>query len=117
MAISSEFHKDVSKVERRMWGITKRQLKAYFYLALVMVVMVAEIFLLPEWAFWIISIPTSLVLSIYPLMLLLNKWKEVRRKIELEFYYEDRVYQSGQIRRYDKSEFIQREGVKETDDI
>ncbi|EMW5628451.1 PrgI family protein, partial [Enterococcus faecalis] len=29
MAISSEFYKDLSKVEKKIWGITVREFKAY----------------------------------------------------------------------------------------
>lgn len=117
MAISSEFYKDLSKVERKIWGISVRQLKAYVLLGLVGIVLTVEIFLLPDWAFMFFSIPTAVLLGAYPVLLLLNSWKAKRRKIELYFYYQERTYTTGQIRRYEAHEFTQKETIKETDTI
>lgn len=114
---SSQFYRDVSKVEKKIWGISIRQLKAGFLLFLVAAVLMLEIFLLPTWIFNLVSIPTAFLLGIYPTYLLLNKWKDKKRDIELYFIYEDRFYTTGQIRRYEKNEFIQDKNVKETDPI
>ncbi|MGX7203082.1 type III secretion system protein PrgI [Enterococcus plantarum] len=117
MAIGSQFYKDVSKIERKVWGISIRQLKAYVLLAGTALILGVEIFFLPDWAFLIFSLPTAIVLGYYPVFLLLDTWKEKKRKFELYFYYEDRPYRSGQIRRYGKHEFTSKETVKETDEI
>ncbi|MEI5992464.1 hypothetical protein A5881_004020 [Enterococcus termitis] len=117
MAIGSQFYRDVSKVERKVWGISLRQLKAYFLLLGIALILGVEIFFLPDWAFLLFSLPTAFVLGCYPVFLLLDTWKEKKRKLELHFYYEERTYRTGQIRRYDKHEFTQKETVKETDEI
>ncbi|WP_429951631.1 PrgI family mobile element protein [Enterococcus sp. AZ101] len=117
MAIGSQFYKDVSKIERKVWGISIRQFKAYVIFIGIAIVLGIEIFFLPDWAFLIFCVPTALILGAYPVLLLLDAWREKKRKIELYFYYEDRPYRSGQIRRYEKHEFTQKETVKETDSI
>lgn len=117
MAISSEYYRDLSKVEKKIWGISLRQLKAYSLLVGVSIVLVIEVFLLPDWAFYIVALATAFILGIYPVLLLLNKWKERRRKIELYFLYQERIYTTGQIRRYEKHEFTQSKEIKETDRV
>lgn len=117
MAIGSQFYKDVSKIERKVWGISVRQFKAFVMLGGIGVLSVVEIFFLPEWAFYIISIPSALLLGCYPIFLLLDTWKQKKRKLELHFYYEERAFKTGQIRSYAKHEFTQKETVKETDTI
>lgn len=117
MAIGSQFYKDVSKIERKVWGISLRQLKAYLMLVGIAILLLIEIFFLPDWAFMLISIPTSFVLALYPVFLLLDTWKQKKRKLELHFYYEERAFKTGQIRSYAKHEFTQKENIKETDAI
>lgn len=63
------------------------------------------------------AIGTSFLFGWYPVFLLMNKMKEKKRQFLLHFYYEERVYMAGKIRRYEKSEFIQKEDIKETDTI
>lgn len=117
MAISSQYYRDLSKVEKKIKGISIRQLKAYSLLVCAGVVLGLEIFFLPDWAFLLVSLPTAFILAIYPVLLLLNRWKERRRKIELYFIYQDRIYMTGQIRRYEKHEFTQKQEIKETDKL
>lgn len=117
MAMSSQFYRDMSKVEKKVWGISLRQLKAYALLVVVAVVLTAEAFLLPDWAFLLITLPTAFLLGAYPVYLLLNRWTVKRRKIELAFLIEERTYTTGQIRRYEKHEFTQSKEIKETDPI
>lgn len=117
MAISSEYYRDLSKVEKKIWGISLRQLKAYSLLIGVSIVIGIEVFLLPDWAFYIVALVTGFTLGIYPVLLLVNKWDEKRRKVELYFLYQDRIYMTGQIRRYEKHEFTQKKEIKETDRV
>jgi hypothetical protein len=117
MAISSQFYKDLSKVEEKLMGVNPRQLKAYGLFFVEVVVLVAEVFLLPDWAYLWVTLPTAVILSIYPLGLLMNQWKQWRRNVELNFIYEDRFYRVGQIRRYAKNEFTQAKTVRETDTL
>lgn len=117
MAVSSEFYKDLSKVEKKVWSISRRQLKAYSLLVGVSVVLIFEVFFFPDWAFLLFSIPTAVILGYYPVLLLLNKWKKKRRQIELNFLFLEKTYIAGQIRRYEKHEFVQEKEVKETDKI
>lgn len=117
MAMSSKFYKDISKVERKVWGVSWRQLKAYLMFLGIAGLMIAEIFLLPDWAFILFSVPSAMILGSYPLFLLLDTWKQKKRKFELRFYYEERTFQTGQIRRYRAHEFTQKKNVNETDTI
>lgn len=117
MAISSEYYKDLTKVEKKVWGITLREVKAYLCLVGIILLLLLEVFFLPTWAFLICSLATSFLLGWYPVFLLMNKWEEKKRAFLLRFYYEDRSFRTGKIRRYEKSEFIQKETVKETDVI
>lgn len=43
--------------------------------------------------------------------------EKVRRKLELFFVYEDNFYTTGQIRRYEANEFIEKDNVSETGDF
>jgi len=114
MALSSQFYKDLSKIERKIRGTSVRQLKAVSMLIGITALLVVESLFLPNWAFWVISLPTSFALGFYPFLLLQNKWSTTKRKIELYFKEEDSYYRTNQIRRYEASEFIAKEGVKET---
>ena len=113
----SQFYRDISKVEKRIRRVSVRQLKAYLYLFLISVALVGEVFLLPTWAFYLVAIVTALILLPYPVLLLLNRWRKVRRYIELYFLYEERIYTTNQIRRYEVNEFIQDKSIHETDPI
>ena len=117
MAISSEFYKDLSKIETKIWGLSKREFKAYVSLAGITVLLVLEVVFLPDWLFFLSAIGPSFLFGWYPVFLLMNKMKEKKRQFLLHFYYEERVYQAGKIRRYEKSEFIQKEDINETDTI
>lgn len=113
----SQFYRDISKVEKRIRRVSIRELKAYFYLFLISVVLVCEVFLLPTWAFYLVALLTAFPLLPYPVLLLLNRWREFRRRIELYFLYEERIYTTNQIRRYETHEFTQDKSVNETDPI
>ena len=115
MAISSQYYRDMSKVEKKIWGVSLRQVKAYALLVGISILLVIEVFFVPDWAFFPVAILTAFLLCPYPILLLLNLWKEKRRKIELYFLYKERVYMTGQIRRYEKHEFTQKQEIKETD--
>ncbi|HEY0221627.1 MAG TPA: PrgI family protein [Lactovum miscens] len=117
MAISSQFHRDLSKVENKILRISKRKLMAYTLLGLALIPLSLEVFFLPTWLFYVVVFPTGIVLGGYPFLLLTNKWKTTRRRIELYFMEEDSYYQTGQIRRYESFEFTQQASVKETDNI
>lgn len=52
MAISSEFYKDLSKIETKIWGLSKREFKAYVSLAGITVLLVLEVIFLPDWLFF-----------------------------------------------------------------
>ena len=72
---------------------------------------------LPDLLFMVCALVTSFALGWYPVLLMMNKWKEVKRAFYLRFYYEERTFQAGKIRRYQKDEFVQKETIKETDVI
>lgn len=117
MAISSEFYKDLSKVEKKIWGITVREFKAYVCFVFIGILLLLEVFFLPDLLFMVCALVTSFALGWYPVLLMMNKWKEVKRAFYLRFYYEERTFQTGKIRRYQKDEFVQKETIKETDVI
>jgi len=117
MAISSQYYKDISKVEKKIWGVSLRHMKAYLFLGFTGGILCLEVFFLPNWTFLLLSIPTAILLGFYPVLLLLDQWKAKKRDIELLFYYEERAYKTGQIRSYEKNEFIQESTIHETDPI
>jgi len=117
MAVSSEFYRDLSKVEKKIFRLSLRKAKAYALFALAILPLTVEFIFLPNWIFYLVFFPTGFLLAVYPTLLLLDQWRERRRKLELYFSYEEKVYRSGQIRRYEKHEFIQDKSVRETDEI
>ncbi|MGL5895834.1 MAG: PrgI family protein [Lactococcus lactis] len=117
MAVSSEFYRDLSKVEKKIFKISLRKAKAYALLALAVVPLTIEFIFLPDLIFYLVFFPTGALFGTYPTLLLLDQWRERKRKVELYFSYEERIYQSGQIRRYEKNEFNPGKSVKETDKI
>lgn len=112
MAIESEFYKDLSKIEKKYFKFTKRQFKAYLALSGATAVVFAESFFLPEWAFYLVTVPTALILSAYPVALLTDNWRVWKRKVQLKFQFEDNYYRSNQIRRYSKDEFISKDEIQ-----
>ena len=116
--MQSEFYKDLSKVEKTTFRVTKSQFKAIIYLLITSVVIVVEAFFIPQGVlFYLTGGLTGVIFGVYPVLLLLGKWKEYRRRVELYFLHEERYLQSHQIRRYSKDEFIQEKTVSETDII
>jgi hypothetical protein len=112
----SEFFKDLSKVEKKYHGYSLQQLKVIFQFAGIVGITVGEAFLVPDWAFLYVTLPTAFLLGTVPTLKYLDKWKKVQRKIELFFIYEDNFYTTGQIRKYESHEFTQKTSVCETDD-
>lgn len=117
MAVSSEFYRDLSKVEKKIFRVSLRKAKAYALLALAIIPLTIEFLFLPDWIFYFVFFPTGALFGTYPTLLLLDQWRERKRKLELYFSFEERIYQSGQIRRYDSNEFNQDKSVNETDEI
>lgn len=117
MSMSSQFYRDISKVERKIWGIGTRQLKAYAWYLVTAIVLILEIIYLPSWVYFIVCLLTAFLLGTYPTLLLLNQWKRQKRKIELYFIDEEHFFRTNQIRRYEKDEFIPKKEIKETDRI
>lgn len=117
MSMQSEFQRDISHMEKKLFGVSRRQFKAGVLLVIVCGIVVAEAFILPDWSFHVAAVLTALLLGFYPVLLFLDRWKEIKRKIQLYFIYEDCHYLTGQIRRYEASEFIQDSTIKETDKI
>lgn len=117
MSMQSVFQRDISQMEKKLFGVSRRQFKAGALLIIVIGIVVAEAFIFPDWAFNIIAVLTAFILGFYPVLLLVDQWRRVKRKIQLYFIHEDSHYLTGQIRRYEASEFIQDAKIKETDRI
>ena len=62
------------------------------------------------------ALVTSFALGWYPVLLMMNMERS-KKSFYLRFYYEERTFQAGKIRRYQKDEFVQKETIKETDVI
>lgn len=117
MGLQSEFYKDLSTVEKTVFRVTKKKFKAGVLLGLTCVIIVVMAFIVPEWAIYPTTIGIGALLAPYPVLLLLGKWPEYRRKLLLHVIQEERVYQTNQIRRYDSHEFIQEKTISERDSI
>lgn len=115
--MQSEFLKDLSNMEGTVFRVNKSKMRAIILLVVVCLVVVAEAFLVPEGAFYITAMLTTVLLAPYPVLLLIGVWQTTRRRLQLQFMHEERVTQSNQIRRYEKHEFIPTESVKESDPI
>lgn len=115
--MQSEFHRDISNIEKKLFGVTARQFKAVFILVIVSIIVVVEAFFLPDKLVYLMAFLTGVLLAPYPVLLLTNQWKKVKRKMFLYFSYEQSIYLTGQIRRYEADEFTQAKGIKETDNI
>ena len=77
MAISSEFYKDLSKVEKKSGELQSENLKRMFALFYRDISSVRSIFL-PDLLFMVCALVTSFALGWYPVLLMMNKWKEVK---------------------------------------
>lgn len=118
MAIQSQFHKDMSKYEPPFIGsFTKRQLKMGIGMIPGIALIIAEAIFIQGISFWILSIITAILFLSYPVLVGLGKWTEIQKGIEFSVKYQERFYQSGQIRRYEKHEFIPKQEIKETDEF
>ena len=54
MAISSEFYKDLSKVEKKIWGITVREFKAYVCFVFIGILLLLEVFFCRIFYLWFV---------------------------------------------------------------
>lgn len=118
MAVNSEFYKDMSKVEKKVWGITYRQLKAGLSLILSVVLISLSVFFIQDLALLIILVLICwLIFGLYPVLVMIGKADEIKRKLRTLFLYQNAYYYSGQIRRYAKNEFVQQKNISETDDF
>lgn len=113
----SEFYKDLSKIEKKYHGISLKKIKIGFQFFEITLIALVESFLVPDWAFYLVTLPTALFLGTIPALDYMDKWKRVRRKLELFFVYEDNFYTTGQIRRYEANEFIEKDNICETGDF
>lgn len=117
MAIQSQFYKDMSKYEPPFMGsFTKTQIKMILQSIPGVVAIVIQIIFVKGLAFWILSFFTGVLLLAPPILIAQGKWAEFKKKVDFSIKHQERVYQTGQIRRYEKHEFIPEKGVKETDE-
>jgi len=68
MAMQSEFQRDISQMEKKLFGVSRRQFKAGVLLVIVSGIVVAEAFILPDWSFHIVAVLTALLLGAYPII-------------------------------------------------
>lgn len=54
MAVSSEFYRDLSKVEKKIFKISLRKAKAYALLSLAVVPLTIEFIFLPDFIFYLV---------------------------------------------------------------
>lgn len=120
MAIQSKFYKDLSKVEPlNRVGLTKRQTKMVFKMIPGFLIILALIFFLnmEGVAFWILSLVSGLIFIGPPLLKGFGQWEVVTNRLDFFMKNQDRIYESGQIRRYTANEFVQKKNVSEIDKI
>lgn len=118
MAIQSKYYKDLSKFEPiYRFGLTRPQLKMILKLVPGTVIIFCLVFFLnmEGTSFWVLSLATGIVFIAPPILQGMGKWEEYRNKLNFFLTDQERLYQYGQIRRYDASEFIQKKEVSEAD--
>lgn len=94
MAISSEFYKDLSKVEKKSGELQSENLKRMFALFYRDISSVRSIFL-PDLLFMVCALVTSFALGWYPVLLMMNKWKEVKRAFTYAFIMRNEPFRLG----------------------
>ena len=118
MSIQSKFYNDVSKYEPEfVGGFTKRQFKMILWLTPGIIFLILEAVFLPELLLYVFGFFTAIFLIAPPILIYLGKFQSFKKDVEFYIMDQERIYQSEQIRRYDKSEFIQKKHIKETDTI
>ena len=118
MSIQSKFYNDVSKYEPEfVGGFTKRQFKMILWLTPGIIFLILEAVFLPELLLSVFGFFTAIFLIAPPILIYLGKFQSFKKDVEFYIMDQERIYQSEQIRRYDKSEFIQKKHIKETDTI
>lgn len=116
MALQSEFHKDLSKVEPIFWGgMTKPQLIVTVMFIPPAILILGEVFVIKGALFWIVA-PLTAAIFMVPTVLKANgKMEAVKMNWFFDMKIQERPYQVGRIRKYTADEFIQKKEVKETD--
>lgn len=116
MALQSEFHKDLSKVEPIFWGgMTKPQLIVTLMFIPPAILILGEVFVIKGALFWIVA-PLTAAIFMVPTVLKANgKMEAVKMNWFFDMKIQERPYQVGRIRKYTADEFIQKKEVKETD--
>lgn len=90
--ISLEFYKDLLKVEKKIWGIIVREFKVYVCFVFIGIFFLLEVFFLFDFLFMVCVLVILFVLGWYFVLLMMNKWKEVKRVFYLCFYYEEWIF-------------------------
>ena len=120
MAIQSKFYTDLSKFEPiNRFGLNKRQMKMIVKMIPgILVILALTVFLnIDGITYWILSFVTGSFLIVPPLLKGFGRWEKVLKSLDFFMKKQDRYYETGQIRRYEAHEFVQKKNVSESDKI
>lgn len=116
MALQSTFYQDITKYEPPVRsGFTKRQVITGIQMIPGLILIFLEVFFLTDALFYITASVTGLIFLGVPIFRYLGKFRAIKNEIEFFIVEQERVYEVGQIRRYEAHEFIQKKEVRETD--
>ena len=116
MALQSEFHPDLSKIEPIVWkSLTKSQLIMIVQIIPAVVVIGVELVFIHGFMFYIIALLTSMLFVVPAFLKGTGRLEAAKANWFFNMKIQERYYSSGQIRKYTADEFIQKKEVKETD--
>lgn len=116
MALQSTFYQDVTKYEPPVrGGFTKRQIITGIQMIPGMLLILAEVIFLTDLLFYLVASLTGIFFIGIPIFRYLGKFRAIKNDIEFFLIEQERIYEVGQIRRYEVHEFIQKKEVRETD--
>ncbi|GAK31330.1 hypothetical protein WOSG25_090270 [Weissella oryzae SG25] len=116
MALQSEFHTDMSKVEPIVWkSFTKPQLIMILMITPAFILIGVEVFLIKGWLFWPAALATAVIFITPAVLKTSGKIEQVRATWFFNMKIQKRYYSTGKIRKYTPDEFVQKKEVKETD--
>ena len=115
--MQSRFYLDFSKIDKKYRGFSKAQYFSIFLMIIAFAGVILMVFFLPNDILYTVGLPVSLLLVAVPILIFTGSWRQVKRKIAMQFLYDKAEYYTGKIRRYDANDFVHAKNVMRTDKI